>query len=114
MRAFDDKLGMLWRSPCAISPMDRHPMQSLHRGPRRSRGGDQVGFSLRVLTILTFVLLLVGCRDDEVTGSVSSCAAKLYSPYDRKNFAQCVDVCNKCERGTATTCSMSCRLKGAQ
>lgn len=68
---------------------------------------------MRVL-IIALALALVGCHKDEVTTSVRSCAAKLYSPYNPSELTQCVDVCNKCERGTATTCSTSCRLKGAR
>lgn len=70
---------------------------------------------MRVVVMLASALILVGCRDDQATGSVNtSCAERLYSPYNPKNFDQCVTVCNRCERGTTATCTTSCRLKGAQ
>lgn len=70
---------------------------------------------MRVILMLAFALVLVGCRDDEATLPANpSCIGKLYSSYNPKNFDQCVTVCNRCERGTTATCSTSCRLKGAQ
>jgi hypothetical protein len=70
---------------------------------------------MRVVVLFASALILVGCRDNQATGSFNtSCAEKLYSQYNPKNFDQCVTVCNKCERGTTTTCTTSCRLKGAQ
>jgi hypothetical protein len=70
---------------------------------------------MRVVVMLASALILVGCRDDQATGSVkTSCVEKLYSQYNPKNFDQCVAVCNRCEQGTTVTCSTSCRLKGAQ
>lgn len=54
---------------------------------------------MRVVVMLASALILVGCRDDQATGSVNtSCAERLYSPYNPKNFDQCVTVCNRCER----------------
>ena len=43
-----------------------------------------------------------------------ACAAKLYSSYDPQNFDQCVGVCMACNAGVKTTCSTSCRLRGAR
>jgi len=60
-------------------------------------------------------LLLGGCfNSDETTGSISACAVNLHANYSPKNLAQCVEVCIKCERGTTTTCTTSCTLKGAR
>ena len=68
-----------------------------------------------IVLMLAFLLILTACRDEEATGSVNvRCAEKLYSPYNPKNLEQCVAVCNSCERGTTTTCSTSCRLRGAR
>jgi hypothetical protein len=65
-----------------------------------------------VLAAISFAL--VSCSPEtEVTGSANKCAADLYPKYDPKLMSQCVDVCLKCYRGTTTTCSTSCTLKGA-
>jgi hypothetical protein len=70
-------------------------------------------------TLIASLLLLLGLvscspsQDQDITGAIGSCSAKLYSPYDPKNMKQCVDVCLKCNRGIQTTCSTSCTLKGA-
>lgn len=70
---------------------------------------------MRLLLIVTMALLLGGCfSNDETTGSVNACAAKLHANYNAKILAQCVDVCIKCERGTTATCNTSCMLKGAR
>lgn len=59
--------------------------------------------------------VLAACSQDaDMTGSVASCANKLYSPFNPKNLDECVNVCLSCERGTMITCSTSCRLKGAR
>jgi hypothetical protein len=49
----------------------------------------------------------------ETTGAISSCARELYSDYNPKVMEQCVAACKKCDRGTTTTCTTSCTLKGA-
>ncbi len=71
---------------------------------------------MRPLAILLAVAALVAsCSpEDQVTGSVNKCATDLYRSYNPKVMAQCVDVCIKCDRGTMTTCSTSCALKGAR
>lgn len=43
-----------------------------------------------------------------------ACATKLYSPYDPKNLEQCLAVCLACNAGVKTTCSTSCKLRGAR
>jgi len=53
-------------------------------------------------------------QSEDVTGSISGCAAEIYPSYDPKVFEQCVAVCKKCQNGVTTTCSMSCTLKGAR
>jgi hypothetical protein len=60
-------------------------------------------------------LILSGCwSEQDITGSTNKCATDLYPSYNAKNINQCVDVCIKCARGTTTTCSTSCTLKGAR
>nr|WP_210311897.1 hypothetical protein [Afipia massiliensis] len=43
-----------------------------------------------------------------------ACATKLYSTYDPKNLEQCMAVCVACSAGVKTTCSTSCKLRGAR
>src|SRR5215207_179011 len=50
---------------------------------------------------LTIVLACCGCsqsQESDVTGSTAACANRLYSPYNAKDFKQCVDVCIQCSR----------------
>jgi hypothetical protein len=66
-----------------------------------------------VLVAMAFVV--VSCSPEaEQAGSINSYAANLYSSYNPMVLDQCVSVCTKCERGTVTTCSTSCTLKGAR
>jgi hypothetical protein len=70
---------------------------------------------MRTLAAVLLAFAVASCSPDpEITGSTGSCAAKLYQPFDRKNMAQCVNVCLKCDNGTQVTCSTSCTLKGAR
>jgi hypothetical protein len=70
---------------------------------------------MRSVAVLAACALLVSCSPEpDMTSSTNSCAAKLYSTYNAKDFNQCVDVCINCNRGTTTTCSTSCTLKGAR
>ena len=69
---------------------------------------------MRLVLIVAMAVLLGGCFDEETTGSVNACAAKLHANYDARNLQQCVDVCIKCERGVTATCTTSCKLKGAR
>ena len=50
----------------------------------------------------------------EVNHAAAACAAKLHNPYNPQNMSQCVNVCLNCNRGTMTTCTTSCTLKGAK
>lgn len=70
-----------------------------------------------IIAIVLSAAALAACkpeRDNDVTGSVETCARKLYSEYNPKDMKQCVAVCISCERGVVTTCSTSCKLKGAR
>jgi len=70
---------------------------------------------MRLAVIIILATVLATCsREDDVTGSTNACAAKLYSVFDPKKFDQCVNTCIKCDHGVMTTCSTSCRLKGAR
>ncbi|MBA4037344.1 MAG: hypothetical protein C0480_22400 [Bradyrhizobium sp.] len=70
-----------------------------------------------IIAIVLSAAALASCTPEsnsDVTGSVETCARRLYSPYNPKDMKQCVAVCISCERGVVTTCSTSCKLKGAQ
>ncbi len=68
------------------------------------------------IAIVLSAAALAACSPDnnDVTGSISDCARKLYSTYDPKNMKQCVGACIACDRGVTTTCSTACTLKGAR
>ena len=70
----------------------------------------------RFVVLIAAALLMMSCsqQEDELTGSIHhKCAADLYSGFDPKAMSQCMAVCLRCYRGTTTTCSTSCTLKGA-
>ncbi|MBU6464702.1 MAG: hypothetical protein KGK01_11805 [Bradyrhizobium sp.] len=67
-----------------------------------------------IFAIMFSAIALAGCNsDNEVTGSIESCAKQLYTPYNPKDMKQCVGACLACARGIVTTCTTSCTLKGA-
>jgi len=69
-----------------------------------------------IFFIVLSAAALASCKPEnnsDITGSIDTCARKLYSSYDSRNMKQCVAVCIACERGVMTTCSTSCTLKGA-
>ena len=67
-----------------------------------------------MLAIVLSAVAIASCTpDNDVTGSVNACTAKLYSPFNPKDMKQCVGACTNCDRGTTTTCTTSCTLKGA-
>jgi hypothetical protein len=67
-----------------------------------------------IIAVVLSAAALASCSpDNDVTGSIASCANKLYSPYNPKDMKQCVNACIVCDRGVTTTCSTSCTLKGA-
>ncbi len=70
----------------------------------------------RFVVLVVTALVMISCTpDDDVTGSIhNKCATELYHPYNPKVLDQCVATCIKCDRGTTTTCSTSCTLKGAR
>ena len=67
-----------------------------------------------IFAIALLAVAVASCTpDNDVTGSVGACTAKLYSNFNPKDMKQCVGVCTNCERGTTITCTTSCTLKGA-
>jgi hypothetical protein len=61
------------------------------------------------------VFALGGCSPDpDTTGAISNCVRDLFPTYNPKIMDQCVNACKKCDRGTTTTCTTSCTLKGAR
>jgi hypothetical protein len=71
---------------------------------------------MRAIFAIVFSALALACctPDNDVTGSIGSCAKQLYSSYNPKDMKQCVAACIACENGVTTTCSTSCMLKGAR
>ena len=68
----------------------------------------------RIAALMLIGLVGVSCSPSgEVTGAITKCATDLYPGYNPKLMEQCVEVCRKCDRGTVTTCTTSCTLKGA-
>jgi hypothetical protein len=68
-----------------------------------------------IIVIILSAAALAACTpDNDVTGSIASCANKLYSPFNPKDMKQCVGACIACDRGIITTCTTSCTLKGAR
>jgi hypothetical protein len=69
-----------------------------------------------IIAIILSAAALAACSPDnnDVTGSIGSCARKLYSPYNPKDLKQCIGACIACDRGVTTTCSTACTLKGAR
>jgi hypothetical protein len=68
------------------------------------------------LIVATTASLCVASCSQEQTGYTDEqrqCISQHYSSYDARKFDQCVDVCKICMRGTITTCTTSCKLKGA-
>ncbi len=59
---------------------------------------------------------LAGCDNDAPTPNAKSlqCARNHYADFNPKDMKQCVDVCIRCERGSMTTCSTSCTMRGAK
>ena len=68
-----------------------------------------------IIAIVLAAAALAACSpDNDVTGSIGSCANKLFSPFNPRGMKQCVAACITCDRGVTTTCSTSCTLKGAR
>jgi hypothetical protein len=69
----------------------------------------------RLATLAAAASVAISCSPNaKVTGSTNKCANDLYPSYNPKALDQCMAVCIKCDRGVTTTCSTSCKLKGAR
>lgn len=70
---------------------------------------------MRFIVLILALMVMTGCKQEpEITGSTSNkCVAELFSAYNPKNLDHCLAACSRCDHGTAATCSMSCKLKGA-
>lgn len=66
-----------------------------------------------VLAVLGISFYFVLPEQAPLSQEMQACAAKLYTPYNPKNLEQCMAVCQACGKGVKTTCSTSCKLKGA-
>ena len=56
-----------------------------------------------MIAIVLSAATLTACSpDNDVTGSIGSCASKLYSPYNPRDLKQCVGACIACSRGVTT------------
>jgi hypothetical protein len=64
--------------------------------------------------LLASAVVVANCsKEPEYTDRQRACIAQRYATYDATKFSQCLDVCNACMSGTTTTCTTSCKLKGA-
>jgi hypothetical protein len=69
----------------------------------------------RLAALMAAASVVISCSPDtEVPGSKNKCASDLYPSYNPKALDQCMAICIKCDRGVTTTCSTSCKLKGAR
>ena len=71
--------------------------------------------SLRTFSVLIAgAIVMASCsKEPEYTDTQRACIAQHYSKYDPTNLNQCVNICKACMNGTTTTCTTSCKLKGA-
>jgi hypothetical protein len=69
-----------------------------------------------LLASLSVACALAGCNNEasDPSSKAMQCAKQHYADFNPKNMQQCVDVCISCERGSMTTCSTSCTMKGAK
>lgn len=81
--------------------------------PRMIRG-VVIFVSMTVCLLVAVFALTQSLKPAEPPQVTVACASKLYSSYDPKNFDQCVAVCMACNAGVRTTCSTSCKLRGAR
>ena len=71
--------------------------------------------TLRTLSVLVPAAIVVAScsKEPEYPDTQRACIAQHYGKYDPTNFSQCVDICKACMNGSTTTCTTSCKLKGA-
>lgn len=64
--------------------------------------------------VIAAAIVVASCsKEPEYTDTQRACIAQHYGKYDPTNLNQCVDICKACMKGTTTTCTTSCKLKGA-
>jgi len=68
----------------------------------------------RITVLMAVAFMATCCSPGEEAPSQNKCAATLYPSYNPKIMDQCIGVCLRCDRGTQTTCSTSCTLRGAK
>jgi len=107
---------LLRMAPIILAPrLDGAPRFRASSARRRQRLARFAALPWRHAILALLALACAACNGDEdVTGSTSKCANDLFKPYHSKVMEQCLAVCKQCERGTTTTCSTSCNLKGAR
>ena len=62
------------------------------------------------------LLMIAGCSGEQppaLTDSQKACISQRFSSYDATKLDQCVNVCRTCMQGTPTSCTASCKLRGA-
>lgn len=92
-----------------------------HGGGTRAAKGERsrlirgvIAFAAALVGVLVAISLFFHYFGTEEAGPSLACTARLYSPYNPRNLEQCMTVCMVCSAGVKTTCSTSCRLRGAQ
>jgi hypothetical protein len=73
-----------------------------------------VAAMVAALAVLGITFYFVLPEEAPLSQEMQACAAKLYTPYNRKNLEQCIAVCRACANGVKTTCATSCTLRGAR
>ncbi len=71
-------------------------------------------FAVALACVMVAIFVFFQYLGTEESGPSLACTARLYSPYNSKNLEQCMTVCMICSAGVKTTCSTSCKLRGAQ
>lgn len=84
-------------------------------GQKKSHTGRVIVVAMVVaLAVLGTAFYFVLPDQAPLSKETQACATKLYSPYNPKNFEQCMAVCQTCGSGVKTTCATSCTMKGAR
>lgn len=84
-----------------------------HARSRMIRGVILLVSAVVCLLVVAFAVVRSLGNAEQPQASLA-CAAKLYSSYDPQNLEQCMAVCMSCSAGVKTTCSTSCKLRGAR
>lgn len=91
---------------------------STAKAEKHGRSGMIRGVILLMSTVVCLLIVAFAVMrslgNAEQPQASLACATKLYSTYDPKNLEQCMAVCMACSAGVKTTCSTSCKLRGAR